>query len=493
MSDDALRALERAVRAGDASARPALVRALLRAGRPIDEAWGAVALRAGPRICTGDLALTAEGRERLADDLAWLAPDRLVDHLNASKGARRLLEVYPATDGARWLTITGRGQPANPWRLDLSSPPPSIGPGRDARLHRHRWDGRYVSMRATLPLGVPVPRLAGLGVALFTRLGAPLTARVFQRRSGGDDHEEHETETLHVDGDRCIRVHEVWGPPPIMESRDKDCDAAFEGLPGAAPVTLSFASTRSWIFDQAWWVGRPQDLAAADAAWRDVLFTAARARVQFDDSGALDRLLPDAWRARARRAPVLPDGGHVVVGPFAPAPVWSIAPVDGVPFALAVTGGLAVDPANPHGGPSVRPVGPAPADAVAHGLRAQRPACDADDALRPLFRALTGEDLPVQPEHERRTEPAPGDRPRGSVVEATRLRLGPWVALRTRDDRGGTRCRVLHDAGAVVLLGTSRRDRGLERLELVLLSAPGDAEALREAVGAALEREGFEV
>jgi hypothetical protein len=492
VSDDALRALERTVRAGDASARPALVRALLRAGRPVHEAWGAAALRAGPGLRGGDRALTAEGRDRFADDLASLAPDRLVDHLNASKGARRLLEIYPAAGGARWLTVTGRGQPADPWRVDLSSPPASIGPGQDARLQRHRWDDRCVSVRATLPLGVPVPRLAGLGVALFARLGAPLTARVFHRRSGGDDHAEHETETLHVDGDRCIRVHERWGPPPVMESRDRDCDAAFQGLPGAAPVTLTFASTLSWIFQEAWWVGRPHDLAAADAAWRDVLFAAARARVQLDDDQALDRLLPDAWRARARRAVVLPADGHVVVGPAWPASVWSIAPVDGVPFALAVTGGLAVDSADPRGGPSVRPVGPAPVDAVAHGLRAKRPARDAGDALGALFRALTGEDLPARPEVERRTALAPGDRPRGSVVEATRLRLGPWVALRTRDDRYGARFRVLHDAGAVALLGTSQRDRAFDRLELVLLAAPGEAEALLDALRAALEREGFE-
>src|SRR5690606_11784503 len=119
-----------------------------------------------------------------------------------------------------------------------------------------------------------------------------------------------------------------------------------------------------------------------------------------DDNEPETRLMPEAWRARARRAETAALDGHVVDAPTAGA-VWSIFPVDGVGFAVALEGDLPQVPDDVVGlRPRIVPIGPAPLEGARVDLRATRAEAAHDLAPR-LFAAVTGVPLPEAAEVSR--------------------------------------------------------------------------------------------
>jgi hypothetical protein len=102
--DAKLRALIRRVSGGDEAARVALQRGLLRAGLPVDAAWGGLPLEDLLDWGECERRLTSEGLRRLREDVASIAASRLVH--NAPRDAQGRLELkarvllasYPARE-----------------------------------------------------------------------------------------------------------------------------------------------------------------------------------------------------------------------------------------------------------------------------------------------------------------------------------------------------------------------------------------------------------
>lgn len=488
MADQDLQALRRAARAGDPAARPALVRALLRTGRPLSEAWDDDALALGPGLAGALEVLAPEAHDAFAADVGWLDPSRLVRHLRDDPRAPRLLAAYPGRPGERWLRVE-RARPTGPWRVDLAPAPERVTAGADARLPRHRWDARCEALEVALPFGVPPILVAPLTGQLFRRLGVTFQPRTIHRGVPSDQ-APYALETLHVDGARRGCVRETWGPPAPL--REGWFSAEVEGLPGDPPVTLALLATPEGWFRRAEVVGRPGDLAHVARAWRDVLVAAACRAGRVDDGDPLTRLMPEAWRARARRAGTAALAGQVVDDPTTGA-VWSIFPLDGAGFAVALDGDLPQVPDDVVGlRPRIVPIGPAPIEAARADLRATRGEAAGDLAAR-IFAAVTGAALPETPEVSRTDAPparppAP-DETRAIHGEEQRFRAAPWTLLRVRRARLSETLRLLHDQG-LVLVQARAGDLG-RSLAVSLFARPGDAAPRLAAVRAALEQGGW--
>lgn len=162
--DEALEDLRARVRRGDEAARPALLRAVVRAGRPIDLAWEGLPLRLGPGVA----ALAPDERARVDADLASIDPARVVALVRGLDGLSGVVLVaYPSN---RWLVATRAGATGD-MIVDATSLP-SVHRHLDVSDARGRWHVDWEEVAGT-STGLAAERVLDAARALFRDAGRP--------------------------------------------------------------------------------------------------------------------------------------------------------------------------------------------------------------------------------------------------------------------------------------------------------------------------------
>ncbi len=273
MSDEAIETLRARVRQGDEAARPALQRALVRAGRRVDEAWTDLP---GPVVLGDGLErpLSSQASAALAHDLSVLDPRAVVAAVavDAPAASRRVaLAVYEGGRGP-WLVASSRHTEggADGVVLDLLDGCPSGA--RDLTERRGLWDGTWARREASLPRPIATRRLLDVARSLFARLGDPLPDDLASATEHGDGPlGEAEVRRTWVDRARRVVVHERTrnDGPLTPEPDDRSCDALVRGLPGGA-VLILVGDEGHALRRQALEAPRAL-LEQVDAAWRAAL------------------------------------------------------------------------------------------------------------------------------------------------------------------------------------------------------------------------------
>jgi hypothetical protein len=489
MSDRELEDLRARVRRGDAAARLAYQRALVRAGQPVERAWEGLGLVVSDGLRAGLGELPPAGRAQLDLDLGGLDGEALLRSVGALSPPLEgmVLAGYAGERGGRWLIAAREGDRVVVDLVDAAR----VGDLYNASESRGRWHAEHEAVARPLLFALADARVFDAVSLMFDRLGEPLTDVHVERRgpAGPPPEVSYEEEVLWTSRARRVSLVHRWEPLVPIERRERSVRADVHGLPGGARLALDEVlwsdEVRRYSID-----ARRGRAARIDDAWLGALEALARR-----DAARGERLLvPEAWRARADEVRLDPRLALVLeLGRDAPGfsklRLVVGAARDGVRWAAELGGRL--DAPGAYGALRLAPGGPLPEDASLSALEARHPSSvrrsDAHTgALELVFAAVTGVPLPASSE-------ARDD-------ARTRARAGEWVGLEQRADTTTGRvwhARVQHERGAGAatyawLEELPSAPWGVAaRLTLRLVGPPAEAAAARDRLAPHLRAQGW--